>query len=54
MVDIGGGIGSVLAQAYPHLKFVVEDRASVVAIAREVCFSFDARRTREPLTLRVS
>ncbi|EIW63673.1 O-methyltransferase [Trametes versicolor FP-101664 SS1] len=38
VVDIGGGIGSVsvvLAQAYPHLKFVVEDRAPVVAIARE-------------------
>ncbi|KAI8978353.1 S-adenosyl-L-methionine-dependent methyltransferase [Trametes punicea] len=39
VVDIGGGIGSVsviLSQAYPHLKFVVEDRAPVVAIAREV------------------
>ncbi|KAI0349362.1 S-adenosyl-L-methionine-dependent methyltransferase [Trametes cingulata] len=38
VIDIGGGIGSVsviLAQAYPHLKFVVEDRAGVVAIARE-------------------
>ena len=39
MVDIGGGIGSVsviLADAYPHLRFVVEDRAPVVAIARQV------------------
>ncbi|KAI0644766.1 S-adenosyl-L-methionine-dependent methyltransferase [Trametes meyenii] len=38
VVDIGGGIGSVsviLSQAYPDLKFVVEDRAPVVAIARE-------------------
>ncbi|KAI0761083.1 S-adenosyl-L-methionine-dependent methyltransferase [Trametes elegans] len=38
VIDIGGGIGSVsviLSQAYPHLKFVVEDRAPVVAIARE-------------------
>ncbi|KAI0820082.1 S-adenosyl-L-methionine-dependent methyltransferase [Trametes gibbosa] len=38
VVDIGGGIGSVsviLSQAYPHLKFAVEDRAPVVAIARE-------------------
>lgn len=46
VVDIGGGIGSVsvvLAQAYPHLKFVVEDRAPVVAIAREVGFSSDLR-----------
>lgn len=45
VVDIGGGIGSVsvvLAQAYPHLKFVVEDRAPVVAIAREVDFSSDS------------
>ncbi|KAL1941917.1 hypothetical protein VTO73DRAFT_6447 [Trametes versicolor] len=44
VVDIGGGIGSVsvvLAQAYPHLKFVVEDRAPVVAIAREL---FDSGR----------
>ncbi|KAI0630028.1 S-adenosyl-L-methionine-dependent methyltransferase [Trametes polyzona] len=38
VVDIGGGIGSVsviLSQAYPHLRFVVEDRAPVVAIARQ-------------------
>ncbi|KAI0827532.1 S-adenosyl-L-methionine-dependent methyltransferase [Trametes gibbosa] len=38
VVDIGGGIGSVsviLSQAYPHLRFAVEDRAPVVAIARE-------------------
>ncbi|OSC96294.1 S-adenosyl-L-methionine-dependent methyltransferase [Trametes coccinea BRFM310] len=38
VVDIGGGIGSVsviLSQAYPHLRFVVEDRAPVVGIARE-------------------
>ncbi|KAI0820083.1 S-adenosyl-L-methionine-dependent methyltransferase [Trametes gibbosa] len=38
VVDIGGGIGSVsviLSQAYPHLKFAVEDRAPVVAIARK-------------------
>lgn len=49
VVDIGGGIGSVsvvLAQAYPHLKFVVEDRAPVVAIAREVSGSLQVRRSR--------
>lgn len=36
VVDIGGGIGStsvVLATAYPHLRFVVQDREQVVGIA---------------------
>ncbi|TFK81004.1 S-adenosyl-L-methionine-dependent methyltransferase [Polyporus arcularius HHB13444] len=36
VVDVGGGIGSVsvtLSEAYPHLRFVVEDRAPVVAVA---------------------
>ena len=39
MVDVGGGIGSVsvqLSQAYPHLRFVVEDRESVVSVAPKV------------------
>ncbi|KAI0682001.1 S-adenosyl-L-methionine-dependent methyltransferase [Earliella scabrosa] len=37
VVDIGGGIGSVslpIAEAFPHLRFVIEDRAPVCAIAR--------------------
>ena len=39
VVDVGGGIGSMsvmLAQAFPHLRFVVQDRAGVVAIAPQV------------------
>ena len=39
VVDVGGGIGSVsvmVAEAFPHLRFVVEDRAPVVAIAPQV------------------
>lgn len=34
VVDVGGGIGSVsiqIAEAYPNLKFVVQDRGPVVA-----------------------
>ncbi|KAH9894797.1 S-adenosyl-L-methionine-dependent methyltransferase [Cubamyces lactineus] len=36
VIDVGGGIGSssmVLAKAYPHLRFVVEDREHVIEIA---------------------
>ena len=39
VVDVGGGIGSVsvkVAEAFPHLRFVVEDRAPVVALAQHV------------------
>ncbi|KAI0373557.1 S-adenosyl-L-methionine-dependent methyltransferase [Pilatotrama ljubarskyi] len=39
VIDVGGGIGStsvVLAKAYPHLRFVVEDRQPVVEIAPSV------------------
>ena len=39
MVDVGGGVGStsvILARAYPHLRFVVEDRKHVVEIAPTV------------------
>ncbi|TBU24980.1 S-adenosyl-L-methionine-dependent methyltransferase [Dichomitus squalens] len=39
VVDVGGGVGStsvVLAHAYPHLRFVVEDRKQVVEIAPSV------------------
>ncbi|TBU37789.1 O-methyltransferase [Dichomitus squalens] len=47
VVDIGGGIGSVsviLAEAYPHLRFVVEDREPVVAIARQHADLFSSGR----------
>ncbi len=40
--DVGGGVGStsvVLANAYPHLLFVVEDRKQVVDIAPSVSLS---------------
>ena len=39
VVDVGGGVGStsvVLANAYPHLWFFVEDRKQVVDIAPSV------------------
>ncbi|RPD78566.1 S-adenosyl-L-methionine-dependent methyltransferase [Lentinus tigrinus ALCF2SS1-7] len=39
VVDVGGGVGStsvVLANAYPHLWFVVEDRKQVVDIAPSI------------------
>ncbi|PIL29530.1 hypothetical protein GSI_08338 [Ganoderma sinense ZZ0214-1] len=38
LVDVGGGIGAqavVVANAHPHIRVVVEDRAQVVAGARE-------------------
>ena len=34
VVDVGGGIGSttrVFAKAFPHLRFVIQDRSAVVA-----------------------
>ncbi|TFK84126.1 S-adenosyl-L-methionine-dependent methyltransferase [Polyporus arcularius HHB13444] len=39
VIDVGGGVGStsvVLANAYPHLRFVVEDRKQVVDIAPSI------------------
>lgn len=42
VVDVGGGIGSTaihLAKAYPDLRFVIQDRASVVPDGIKVCFS---------------
>ncbi|KAL1945651.1 hypothetical protein VTO73DRAFT_1653 [Trametes versicolor] len=40
VVDVGGGIGStsmVLANAFSHLRFVVQDRPNVVAVAPSLC-----------------
>ena len=40
VVDVGGGIGSttrVFAKAFPHLRFVVQDRLAVVAEGIQVC-----------------
>ncbi|KAH9851408.1 S-adenosyl-L-methionine-dependent methyltransferase [Lenzites betulinus] len=45
VVDVGGGIGStsmVLAKAYPHLRFVVQDRPKVVEVAPSLCDKTDA------------
>ncbi|KAI0737534.1 S-adenosyl-L-methionine-dependent methyltransferase [Daedaleopsis nitida] len=39
VVDVGGGVGStsvVLAAAFPHLRFVVQDREQVVKIAPSI------------------
>lgn len=47
VVDVGGGVGStsvVLANAYPHLWFVVEDRKQVVDIAPSVSLSPTSER----------
>jgi len=40
VVDVGGGVGSQalsVARANPKLKVVIQDRAPVVAQAKEVC-----------------
>jgi tRNA G46 methylase TrmB len=40
VVDVGGGVGSqslTLAKHHPQLRFVVQDRESVVGDAIEVC-----------------
>ncbi|EIW62507.1 S-adenosyl-L-methionine-dependent methyltransferase [Trametes versicolor FP-101664 SS1] len=45
VVDVGGGIGStsmVLANAYSHLRFVVQDRPIVVAVAPSLCDKLNA------------
>ncbi|RPD58019.1 S-adenosyl-L-methionine-dependent methyltransferase [Lentinus tigrinus ALCF2SS1-7] len=39
IVDVGGGIGSMsvqLAEKYPQLRFIVQDRLQTVAVARDV------------------
>jgi MinD-like ATPase involved in chromosome partitioning or flagellar assembly len=39
IVDVGGGIGSStlqLIKAYPHLRYVVQDRAKVITDAARV------------------
>ena len=40
VVDVGGGVGAqslTLAQHYPHLRFVIQDRESVLGDAIDVC-----------------
>ena len=39
MVDVGGGVGStsiVLAKAFPHLRYVVQDRDAVAKEAEQL------------------
>lgn len=43
VVDVGGGVGTQgkkISNAHPHLKIVVQDRASVVKAAEEVCITY--------------
>jgi hypothetical protein len=49
VVDVGGGIGSTtihLARAYPDLRYVIQDRPSVVPEGIKVCFTTPLRRIR--------
>jgi hypothetical protein len=40
VVDVGGGVGTVtlmLAKSFPHLRYIVQDRAAVVPDGVKVC-----------------
>lgn len=42
VVDVGGGIGSqslIVAQEFPNIKFVIQDRPAVIEDAKKVCSS---------------
>jgi hypothetical protein len=44
VVDVGGGVGSwtlQLMKAYPHLRYVIQERSRVIPDGIKVCLNFN-------------